>query len=74
MGFKGGKNNKAQAKGDMSLKEILAKRGTGELDVGCLELYLSPIDFQQLFGTSLAEFQKLPKWKQETAKRKHKLY
>ena len=38
------------------------------------ELYLSPTEFQTVFGMDLEAFQKMPKWKRDQAKKKAKLY
>jgi len=38
------------------------------------EKYLSDADFQSLFNMAKADFAALPKWKQETAKKKHGLF
>eukprot|EP00438_Fugacium_kawagutii_P001261 Skav224309 [mRNA] locus=scaffold227:124330:130598:+ [translate_table: standard] len=38
------------------------------------EQYLSSADFQSIFGMTLPEFQKLPKWKQQNAKKAKELF
>lgn len=44
------------------------------LDPANKETYLSDAEFQSLFGMGKAEFATQPKWKKETAKKKHGLY
>lgn len=39
-----------------------------DVDPARREQYLSESDFQRLFGMSMADFQKQPKWKQQNAK------
>jgi len=45
-----------------------------EVDPASRERYLSDADFQSIFGMSLPEFQKLPKWKQQNAKKAKDLF
>jgi len=44
------------------------------VDPAVKETYLSDADFQELFKMPKAEFAALPKWRQETAKKKHGLF
>ena len=60
--------------GMMGYQEVLDKRGNGTLDIGNLEKYLNPLEFQAQFNCSQKEFAKLPKWKADAEKRKKKLY
>ena len=47
----------------------LAQRGRpADVDPARREQYLSESDFQSLFGMSMADFLKQPKWKQQNAK------
>ena len=39
------------------------------MDPAKREQYLTDSDFQNIFGVSPADFQKMPKWKQQSAKR-----
>ena len=56
-----------------SLEELRTMSVPG-LDYPNREKYLSPCDFQELFGCPIEEFSKLPKWKQTKAKRDAKLF
>lgn len=52
-------------------EQIWKPRG---VDASKRETYLSDSEFQSLFGVDKAQFAAMPKWKQETAKKKHKLF
>jgi len=45
-----------------------------DVDPAKREQYLSASDFESIFGMSFAEFQKLPKWKQQNAKKAKELF
>jgi len=58
-----------------SHEELKVSKGKPpEVDPASRERYLSDADFQSIFGMSLPEFQKLPKWKQQNAKKAKDLF
>eukprot|EP00435_Cladocopium_sp_Y103_P031945 s726_g8.t1 len=55
--------------------ELKASQGRpADVDPARREQYLSDSDFQSLFGMSMADFQKQPKWKQQNAKKSKDLF
>jgi villin 1/advillin len=54
--------------------EQLQAGAPGGVDPSKKELYLSDDDFKKAFGCTLAEFQKMPAWKQADAKKKLKIF
>ena len=63
--------------GTMTYDQVMQKRALGAksgLDTSRLEIYLAPGEYQKAFQMSQAEFNALPDWKKEMAKRKAKLY
>ena len=63
--------------GSMTYDQVMQKRGLGAksgLDISKLEMYLAPGEFPKIFQMSQADFNALPDWKKEMAKRKAKLY
>lgn len=65
----------APASTTFSLEALQARAAdTAGCDKTRLHEYLSHADFQKTFGMSLADFAKLPGWKQDDAKKKHRLF
>jgi len=58
------------------LDELLKLKieGSPQIDLTCLESNLRSADFQTAFGMEKAEFDQLPKWKQDGLKKKAGLY
>jgi hypothetical protein len=58
-----------------SLEALQARAAdTAGCDSARLHEYLSDADFQKAFGMSLAVFDQMPGWKQDDAKKKHRLF
>ena len=53
---------------------LLRKKKIPGLDYNNREKYLSPEDFQEIFGMDKESFYQMPKWKQTKAKRANKLF
>merc|ERR1740130_576131 len=64
------------AAGVMSLEDLQDSKIWKPKGVDALtrEMHLADDEFQKLFGTSKQEFEGLPKWKKDQAKKKHGLF
>ena len=54
------------------MRQIKERRAT--LNQSALEKYLSESNFEAIFGMNLAEFKRLPAWKQKAQKQKAGLF
>lgn len=58
-----------------SLVEMKASHAYDEgIDKHLLEEYLAPLEFGRVFGTSFADFKRMPKWKRDNKKKELKLF
>jgi hypothetical protein len=57
-----------------SYEDLVNKHVPKDVDLSVRELYLSEAEFQEVFKVSKADFALMPKWKQQSEKKKHKLF
>ena len=53
---------------------VVASKSFGDMDSTKMETYINAADMLEVFGMDHAAFAALPKWKRDSAKKKHKVF